>query len=287
VKFSFIRRQLPGLPLRTLCRVLGVSRSGYYAWLGRPPSPRALDRAVLAARIAAVHRQFKGAYGSPRVHGELRRQGVKACRNTVAKVMRAGGLHARPARRFRPRTTDADHPFAPAPNLLAQRFTADRPDRVWIGDITYIPSGAGFVYLACVMDLCSRRIVGWSMADHLRAELTVRSLRAALAGRRPGAGLIFHSDRGVQYACAEFRRLIARHGIRQSMSGAGNCYDSAPIESFWGKLKTESLHHRTFRNHDEARAAVFDYIEVFYNRRRSHSSIGFVSPEQFEASLST
>lgn len=286
MKYRFILTQ-PRCSVRRLCRILGVARSGYYAWRRRPQSPRARGRADLAARIAAVHQQSGRAYGSPRVHRELRRQGVRVCRNTVASIMRCTGLRAKAARKFRPCTTDSAHAFSPAPNLLARRFAVPRLDTVWIGDITYIESEAGFLYLACVMDLCSRRIVGWSMADHLRAELAVESLHAALARRRPAPGLIFHSDRGVQYAAAAFRRVLARHGIRQSMSGAGNCYDNAPIESFWGKLKTESLRDRPFRTRAHARAAVFDYIEGFYNRTRSHSSIGFVSPEQFEASLST
>lgn len=286
MKFAFIDRHQPRLPLRSLCSVLGVSRSGYYAWRDRPDSARILVRAAMAARIAAVHRQSRGIYGSPRIQRELRRQGIAVCRNTVAAIMRSTGLRARSSRRFRVRTTDSNHSLTPAPNLLARRFTADRPDTVWLGDITYIESDTGFLYLACVMDLCSRRIVGWSMADHLRADLAVGSLEAACDRRRPAAGLIFHSDRGSQYACFEFRGVLARYGIRQSMSRAGDCYDNAPIESFWGKLKSESIHHQTFRNRREARAAVFDYIETFYNRTRAHSSIGFLSPEQFEASLS-
>ena len=286
MKFAFIRDHRATLPVGRLCRALGVSPSGYYAWLARPPSPRSLTAAVLSARIAAVHRESGGIYGSPRVHQELQRRGVPVSLNTVARLMRLGGLRGRSARKYRPSTTDSAHRHAPAPNLLARQFRVDRPDTVWIGDITYIESGAGFLYLACVMDLCSRRIVGWSMADHMRPALAVAALHAAVADRRPARGLIFHSDRGVQYACAEFRAQAARHGIRQSMSAAGNCYDNAPMESFWGKLKTESLRHTPLRTHTQARAAVFDYIEVFYNRTRSHSSIGYVSPEQFEASLS-
>jgi putative transposase len=285
VTFAFIREHRRPFGVQRLCEVLGVSPSGYYAWLDRPQSPRAARRSELAEKIRQVHDQHRRVYGSPRVHRALLADGEHVCRNTVARVMKAQGIRAKTHRRFRARTTDADHACPIAPNLLDRRFARARLNEVWLTDITYIPTAEGFLYLAGVMDLCSRRIIGWSMAGHLRSELVEDALRMALEARRPGAGLIHHSDRGVQYACGPYQRLLRRHGITTSMSGPGDCYDNAPQESFWGKLKTELVHHQRFATLQEARAAIFDYIEVFYNRQRLHSSIGYLSPEQFEATL--
>jgi transposase InsO family protein len=282
--FAFIRDHRNTFPVKIMCRVLEVSPSGFYAWLTRPPSARTQRTAALVDEITATHEEFEQRYGSPRVFDELRKRHVRVSRNTVAKLMRDNGLRARSHRRFRPQTTDADHDLPVAPNLLDQQFKVETLDTVWTSDITYIRTDQGFLYLSCVMDLCSRKIVGWSMADHLRAELVVDALQAAIRDRRPKPGLMVHSDRGVQYACREFREVLDRHRITQSMSGKGNCYDNAPMESFWSRLKAESLHHERFHTREEARAAVFEYIEMFYNRRRSHSSLGYLSPEQFEAS---
>jgi transposase InsO family protein len=285
VTFAFIREHRHAFGVQRLCEVLGVSHSGYYAWLDRPQSPRAARRSELAEKIRQVHDHNRRVYGSPRVHRALLADGEHVSRNTVARVMKAQGIRARTHRRLRPRTTDAGHACPVAPNLLERRFARARLNEVWLTDITYIPTAEGFLYLAGVMDLCSRRIIGWSMAGHLRSELVEDALRMALEARRPGAGLLHHSDRGVQYACGPYQRLLRRHGITASMSGPGDCYDNAPQESFWGKLKTELVHHQHFATLQEARAAIFDYIEVFYNRQRLHSSIGYVSPEQFEATL--
>ena len=271
-----------------LCEVLQVSRSGYYAWAGRPASDRAKGREALVGQIRRVHAESFGTYGSPRVHAELAAQDVTApCVNTVAKLMRQEGLRSVAHKRFVPRTTDSAHDRPVAPNLLDRQFGADAPDRKWVTDITYVRTGEGFLYLAAVMDLCSRKIVGWSMADHLRTALCADALSMALASRKPAAGLLHHSDRGVQYAAADYARVLQKHGVTASMSRAGDCYDNAAMESFWGTLKTEWVYPRgsEYRTREEARLSIFRYIECWYNRRRRHSAIGYVSPDEFEASL--
>lgn len=283
MKFAFIDRHTRRFAVRAMCLVLGVSSSGYYRWKRHPVGRRALRRAELAAAIRSVHEQSRRVYGSPRVHRALLAAGRRVCCNTVARVMKALGIRARTHRRFRVRTTDSRHEYPIAPNLLERRFTAQRQDQVWLTDLTYIPTDEGFLFLAGVMDLFSRRIVGWSMADHLRSRLAVDALKMALKNRWPGAGLLHHSDRGVQYACAQYRALLRRRGIVVSMSRVGNCYDNAPQESLWGKLKQELVHGTRFLTRDHARAAVFEWIEVFYNRQRLHSALGYLSPERFEA----
>lgn len=280
MRYAFVREQRGGFPVRALCAALGVSRSGFYRWARAPVGRRQLRREALAERIGAVHRRSRGVYGSVRVQRALAREGKAPCRNTVAAVMRAHGLQGR-ARRRRVRTT-VPRP-AVAPDLLERRFAAQGRDRVWTGDITYIKTGEGYLYLAGLMDLYSRMVVGWSMADHLGQGLVIEALKMAVARRSPPPGLIHHSDRGSQYGAAAYRRLLARHQIRQSMSRAGNCYDNAPTESLWSTLKRELAGVRGFATRKQARAAVFEYIEVFYNRRRSHSRLGYLSPEQFEA----
>lgn len=283
--FAFINEHRGELPVAELCRLLGVSTSGFYAWLGRPASRRELRRERLGEKVRHAFEEGRRVYGSPRVHRALVASGERVCRNTVAKLMRQQGIRAKTCRRFRAATTDSAHGHPVAANTLSRRFSADRPDTVWLVDITYIPTDEGFVYLAGVMDLCTRKIVGWSMAGHLRGDLVCDALNTALAARRPGAGLLHHSDRGVQYACGQYRGILAAWGITASMSRVGDPYDNAPVESFWGKLKAELVHHERFATRDEARVAVFDYIEVFYNRQRLHSSLGYVSPQRFEDSL--
>jgi transposase InsO family protein len=271
-----------------MCHILDVTRSGYYAQLERPVSTRAKRDMELIERIQKVHAASRELYGSPRVTAELNEAGIAVCENTVAKLMHAQRICSRISRRFRPRTTDSMHPCPLAANLLGRDFQARTPDRKWCCDITYIPTDQGFLYLAAVIDLCSRRIVGWSMAGHLRATLCMDALEMAVLHRRPDAGLLHHSDRGVQYACEDYRGLLDRHGIEASMSRRGDCYDNAVMESFWGTLKQELLYQQPqgrFNNHEQARRMIFEYIEVFYNRRRRHSAIGYQSPEAFEASL--
>ena len=272
-----------------MCEVLHVSRAGYYAWVGRPPSARARRADELTEAIRVAHEHSGGTYGSPRVHAELADREIDACVNTVATLMKKAGIRSTMHRKFVVRTTDSAHDLPVAPNLLDRQFEAKLPDRKWCCDITYVPTREGFLYVAAVMDVCSRRIVGWRMADHLRTELCADALAMALRSRRPGGGgaggLIHHSDRGVQYASVDYQRLLQSHNMVVSMSRVGDCYDNAMMESFWGTLKTELVHQRDYRTREEASGSIFRYIECWYNRRRRHSAIGYKSPEQFEASL--
>jgi len=267
-----------------MCQVLEVSRAGYYAWLGRPESPRAVRQAQLVERIRRVHRDSRQVYGSPRVHRALKAQGVSCSANTVAALMRRAGVRAATARRFVVRTTDSRHGHAVAENVLGRRFEPGEADRVWVGDITYIATGEGWLYLAAVLDLGSRRVVGWATADHLRSELVGRALRNALEHRRPAGPVLHHSDRGVQYACDDYQELLRSHGLEVSMSRTGNCWDNAAMESFFGTLKQELVHRETYATREEARRSLFEYIEVFYNRQRLHSTLGYLSPTQYEES---
>jgi transposase InsO family protein len=285
VKFAFIKEHLSGYLLPVVCEVLEVSRAGYYAWRKRAESARARRRKELAVKVKAVHEENRCVYGSPRVHRTLVAAGEKVSENTVAKVMRQERIRAKTKRKFVPRTTDSRHQQAVAANVLDRQFAADLPNRKWAVDITYIPTDEGWLYLAGVIDLCSRKIVGWSMADHVRTELASDALGMALARRQPEQGLLHHSDRGVQYASDAYQHLLATNGMDVSMSGKGECWDNACAESFWATLKTELVNHERYATHEEARASIFEYIEVFYNRKRLHSSIGYVSPETFEAGL--
>jgi transposase InsO family protein len=284
MKFAFIAEHLTPWPADVACSVLEVSRSGYYAWRERPISSRSKRRADLAAKIRVVHADNRSVYGSPRVWKALKADGERVSRNTVAKVMRSQGLRGKAKRKFVPRTTDSAHDRPIAPNVLDRQFAAASANRKWAGDITYIPTDEGWLYLAGVIDLHSRRIVGWSMADHMQTDLVADALSMALARRRPGPGLLHHSDRGVQYASDAYQELLQENRIEVSMSGKGDCWDNAVMESFWATLKTELVHHEHYATREQARRSIFEYIEVFYNRKRLHSSLGYVSPETFEAS---
>jgi putative transposase len=264
---------------------LQVSRSGFYAWKKRPASARESRREVLAARIQVAYRANRCVYGSPRICRALLAEGQKVSENTVAKCMRELKLKARMKRKFVPRTTDSGHDYPLAQNVLDRQFACDVPDQKWAADITYIPTGEGWMYLAAVMDLCSRKIVGWSMAEHMEARLVTDALKMAIARRSPGQGLLHHSDRGVQYACDDYRQVLAQAGMTLSMSHKGDCWDNAAMESFWSTLKTELVHHVDYPTREVARASIFEYIEVFYNRKRLHSALGYQSPEAFEAGL--
>lgn len=265
-----------------MCAVLGVTRGGYYAWRGRPESSRAQRQSELLRAIEAVHRESRGTYGSPRVHRCLKAHGQACSENTVAKLMRLSGVRARTARRFVVRTTDSRHDYPVAPNVLNRRFYPERPDTIWAGDITYIPTAEGWLYLAVVLDLYSRRVVGWATADHLRSELVGQALERALQQRRPKGPLLHHSDRGVQYAASDYQRLLAAHRLEASMSRVGECYDNAVVESFFGTLKQELVHQERYLSRAAAQRSLFEYIEVFYNRQRLHSTLGYRSPVQFE-----
>jgi putative transposase len=268
-----------------MCQVLNVTRSGYYAWRDRPSSVRAQRRALVTERIRQVHDESRGTYGSPRVTVELKDQGLNVSANTVAKYMRAAGIAVTPAKRFQPQTTDADHPHPIAPNVLGRDFTAAAPNQKWACDLTYVWTDEGWLYLSVVIDLFSRKVVGWSMREDLKAEGVAEALAMAIARRKPDVGLLHHSDRGVQYACGDYRSLLAEHGITASMSRPGNCYDNAVAESFFGTFKTELVNRGHYRTRAEARASIFQWIECWYNRRRRHSSLGYLSPEAFEAQI--
>jgi len=286
VKFSWIDEHRQRFEVELMCQVLEVSRSGYYAWRDRPVSTRAARREAVIEQIREVFDDSRGTYGSPRITVELKDQGVvSVSENTVARYMRAAEIRVRPKRSFVPRTTDSAHPHPIAPNLLDRAFDAQAPGAKWACDLTYIWTDEGWLFLSVVIDLFSRRVIGWSMTDHLRSEGPAGALSMALKRRRPGPGLLHHSDRGVQYACGDYRELLNEHGIVASMSRAGNCYDNAVAESFFGTLKTELVHRNRYATRDEARASVFEWIECWYNRKRRHSSLGYLSPEAFEARL--
>lgn len=282
MRFQFIRQHRSTCSPALMCRMLKVSRSGLYASARRACSSRQKRQEKLREQIRKAFDRSRGTYGSWRVSAELKAAGTKVCRNTVARLMRLDGLKSVIRRRFVPRTTDARHEHPLAVNVLDRQFTAAAPNQKWVADITYIPTEQGFLYLAVVLDLYSRKIVGWNMADHLRSELVEEALRMALLTRQPPAGLLHHSDRGVQYACQTHRQLLERHGINPSMSRSGNCYDNAVMESFFGSLKTELVNQQHYQTHRQARGSVFEYLEGFYNRERRHSSLGYLSPEQYE-----
>lgn len=272
-------------PTKTMCEVLEVSRSGYYQWQSARASARALKTKAIRAKIASVHAASRGTYGSPRVTVALHKQGEAVGRNRVARLMKEAGLHGRQARRYRVRTTDSAHNEPIAPNLLPKASVPTKPDEVWVTDITYVETGEGWLYLAGVLDLYSRRLIGWAMGSSLKTALPLAALHMALRKRRPGAGLLHHSDRGCQYASAAYRSTLAGHGCIASMSRRGNCYDNATMESFWSTLKHELIYRRRFATRSEATTAIFDYIESFYNRIRLHSSLGFKSPLDYESNL--
>lgn len=283
MRYAFIQQHDQTWPTRFMCRVLQVQAGGYYAWRKRVPGQREVARLRLAEQIRRVHQQSGGRYGSPQVHGALRKQGIRCSCKTVAELMRVNALRSSRCRRFRVQTTDSRHPFPLAPNQLDQQFQQPDLDRVWVTDITYVPTDEGWLYLAAVMDLCSRRIIGWNTADHLRAELALQALQQAIHCRRPAAPLMHHSDRGVQYASADYRAVLDRHGIACSMSRSGNCYDNAAMESFFKTIKVELIYQEHYRTREEARAAIYSYIELFYNRQRLHSALGYRSPVEYEA----
>jgi putative transposase len=286
-KFAFVAAERANHAVAQLCRAVGASASGFYAWLRAIPAvqARAEAEAELRGDIGRIFAARHRVYGAPRVHAELRREGRRHSRRRVARLMRTMGLAARRGRRRTPRATDSRHDLPVAPNLLHRNFAADRPDAVWLADVSYIPSDEGWLHLAAVEDLATREIVGWSMADHLRAGLCLDALVMALQGCQPPRGLVHHSDRGVQYASGPYREALERHGIKQSMSRRGNCLDNAPMESFFASLKTERVHHTRFRTRAEAKAAVFEYVEIFYNRQRLHSALGYRTPAEARASM--
>ena len=296
MKFRFIEEQRVAFPVTRLCEVLSVSPAGFYAWYRRPPSARATSDAALVAEIRQVHEQSRRNYGSPRVHRELRERGRDVGRRRVvarvevvglvgrrrvARLMRDHGIVGKRRRRFRT-TTDSNHDLPVAPNVLERRFEADAPNKVWVTDITYVWTREGWLYLAAILDLYSRAVVGWAMSESLSRDIALRALDMALRSRQPLPGLVHHSDRGCQYASADYQHELATHGVICSMSRKGDCWDNAVAESFFATLKTELVNDADFATRAEARTAIFDFIEVFYNRRRRHSFLGYLCPLDFE-----
>jgi putative transposase len=280
-RFRFVEQEKARYPVRVLCEAVGVSPSGYYAWRGRGPSARERSDAELSEKIRHFHRRSRGTYGVPRIWADLAEDGHRASRKRVARLMKRDHLAGVHRRRF-VRTTIRDEHAEPFPDLVNRNFTAAGPDRLWVADITQLPTRSGPCYLAAVTDAFSRRVVGWSMATHMRAPLVTAALDAAVVRRRPPGGLVHHSDHGSQYTSLAFGQRLRESGIAASMGSVGDCYDNAMAESFFATLETELIDRTSWANPAEARAAVFDYIEVFYNRIRRHSSLGNLSPEQFE-----
>lgn len=268
-------------PVARVCDVLDVSKSGYYAWLKRPPSQREQANQTLKLQIQGIWEQFKQCYGAPRIHAELQAQGLCVGKNRVARLMQRLGIRGKGGLKRRPRTTQADASHPVAANLLAQQFDVDEPNTVWLTDITYIDTDDGFLYVAGVMDLYSRQIVGLAMADHMRSELTETALDMAICHRQPDPSLLHHSDRGSQYTCSTYQQMLTNRGITVSMSRTGNCLDNAPMESFWATLKRECADY-VFASLQQARTEIFGYIMGFYNRVRRHSALDYLSPHDYE-----
>jgi transposase InsO family protein len=285
MRFPFIDEHKKSWPVAVICDVMQVTRAGYYAWRKRPVSKRKKRREELIEQIGPIFTASRGTYGSPRVHKDLLAKGEKVDRKTVAKLMAEQGIYAAEPRSFVPTTTDSSHDLPVAANRLDRQFTATAPNQKWCADITYIWTDQGWMYLACVMDLFSRMIVGWSMGGSLGGELVRGALNMAITRRRPSGDLLHHSDRGCQYAAGVYRALLCKHGITPSMSRAGCCYDNAAMESFFATLKRELIHRTTFATAQQAQTAIFEYIEAFYNRQRRHSSLGYLSPQAFEAQI--
>ena len=281
MRYRFIDSQRTDHPVRRLCRTLGVSASGYYAARGRAPSVRTQRQTQLTMRIRAIHIESRSTYGAPRTHKELVAQGDACCKNTVARLMHRAGIVPKTVLRFRV-TTDSRYTWWAAPNLLGRVFSACEPNACWLTDITFIPTRSGWLYLAVMLDLYSRAVIGWAMNNRMDRSLAIDTLNMAIA-RRARAPQILHSDRGSLYNVAEYRALLARHAIRQSMSRKADCWDNAPMESFFHTLKTELIHHCDYETREQARASVFEYMEVFYNRQRRHSTVDYLAPLVFEA----
>ena len=288
MRCACIARHRDEFTVRLMCRVLEVSRSGFYAWCTRAPSARAIANERLLLNVRVAFAASDETYGAPRIHRELQAQGEHVGRHRIARLMREDGLIGRARAARPPRTTDANHNEPITPNRLDRQFDVNgvaAVNQVWVSDITYVPTREGFLYLATVLDLASRRVVGWAMRETLDAELAVSALAMAIGTRQPAAGLVHHSDRGSQYASAAYRALLAQHGMVASMSRRGDCWDNAVAESFFATLELELIVKSTWRSRDEARVALFRYIETWYNRKRRHSTLGYVSPAEYEAQL--
>jgi transposase InsO family protein len=281
LRYAFVAAHKDEFPIVVMCRVLQVSRSGYYAWVERPESARSGENRRLLVLIRIAHKKSGKVYGSPRVYRQLLRDGVRCGEVRVAKLMSANGIRALQKRKFVV-TTDSKHEHPVAENVLDRQFDVNEPNKVWGSDITYIPTDEGWLFFSGVLDLGTKSVVGWSMADRMESSLVTDALEMAYRRKLPGIGLLHHSDRGSQYASRDYRDLLCRHGMRISMSRKGDCWDNAVVESFFATLKRELVHHRRYRTRQEARTDIFKYIEVFYNRERLHSSLGYMSPAEYE-----
>jgi transposase InsO family protein len=281
MKYAFIDEHRSGFRVKKMCHILGVSRSRYYAWRRRSKGPRQRENELLLERIKEAYTLGRRTYGSPRITKELRENGILCGKNRIARLMRLHGIYAKTKRRFRV-TTHSHHNLPVAENLLNRQFETDKPNKVWLSDITYIWTQEGWLYLSAILDLYNRQVIGWSMDDRLTQDLVLQALHQALGRRKPDPGIVFHSDRGSQYAGHAFRNVLDQHHFSQSMSATGNCYDNAVMESFFHTLKAESVYFERYRTRAEARQSIFEYIEVFYNRIRRHSSLGYLSPLEFE-----
>lgn len=281
MRYRFVHDHSGQYPVRLMCRALKVSPSAYYAWRRRPESRRVREDRRLLVEIRAIHQAKREVYGSPRIHAELKARGIRHGEKRVARLMRENGIRAKQKKKFKA-TTDSKHSHPVAPNLLKRDFEAFAPNEKWVADITYIPTREGFLYLAAILDLYSRIVVGWSMAGRMSRRLVLDALDMATGRRRPGPGLIHHSDRGSQYACGDYQKALFDHGMIGSMSRKGDCWDNAPMESFFHTLKTELAHHQDYQTRMQAKADIFEYIEAFYNRGRRHSCLGYLTPTEFE-----
>ena len=284
MRFAFIEQSKQQWPVHMMCRVMQVSRSGFYAFASHVPGVHEQRRHALLPKIQKVHVESRHTYGSPRIHQALKQSGEAVGQNTVAKLMKEHGIHGKTRKKRIPRTTDSQHGNPVADNVLNRDFTSTQPNKKWASDITYIQTDEGWLYLAAVIDLCSRKIVGWATADHMKADLVVEATKNALISRRPRKGLLYHSDRGSQYVSGDFQSLLKANQIDLSMSRKGDCWDNAVAESFWGSLKSD-LQDEPMPTHEQAHDTLFEYIEVFYNRQRLHSSLGYLSPAAFEQKL--
>ena len=284
MKYAFIREHRDLFTIVVMCEVFGVSRSGYHDWLKRLPSPRSQENTRLRTAIMRIYQGSRRTYGSPRIHAELVKEGFKCSKTRVERLMKELGISAKTKRKFKV-TTDSRHNHPISPNLVNRDFSPSGPDRLWLSDITYIPTEEGWLYLATVMDAYSRKIVGWCLDDRMTQNLVLKALDMAVERRKPSPGLIHHSDRGSQYAAKAYQRRLWRYRMKGSMSRKGDCWDNSPMESFFHTLKTEHVYFETFRTREQGKSSVFEYIEVFYNRQRSHSALGFVSPECYEQKM--
>jgi len=286
VKYAFIKMHDQKYPIETMCRVLNASRSGYYEWRRGGIPQRQVRQRELLAKIKKIHEGSRRNYGSPRILRELRKAGIVVNHKTVEELMKRNGIQAKRKKKFKA-TTNSKHNLPIADNLLNRNFKANKPNETWVGDITYIATEEGWLYLAAWIDLCTRKVVGWSMASRMTADLVVDAFRMAIFRQKRQIPNIVHSDRGSQYASGDFRKELKKNGCKQSMSRKGDCWDNAVSESFFGTLKNELVYHEKYKTREEARLSIFDYIETFYNKRRIHSYLNYVSPEEFEKSMET